>query len=180
MHPDSIPIPYEGGELHLGPVTDKVKQAYCAWLKPRTILGALQILDDARAENKANPGTFSDDEIKRLEINSQLAMKSANAGAITWTADPSPDVAAALNTEPGTVKLARLMFAADPTVRAWSDAQLYAYLQANGGEDTPYGVAFRLQWEAGDPKAKRPAAGSAGRTDTPASTTSSPEPTPSV
>jgi hypothetical protein len=176
MHPDSIPIPDgDGGELHLGPVTDKVKQLYCAWLRPRTILQAMAAVTEAQAENVAavkagEAPPFSDDDIKTLQVSAELAREKANAGGVAWSVDPSPAVAESLRTEAGTLKLARLMFA--ESVRGWSDASLYGWLKENGGEDTPYGVAFAAQWDFSDPNATRPAGTSAGLTGTSASTTS--------
>lgn len=169
MHPDSIPIPHEGGELHLGPITEDVKRKFCAWLKPRYILEAIQVVEDAQAENAQYPGSYSDDDIKRLQVSAELARDKANARGIYWSADPSGPVAEALRTDAGGLRLARLMFG--DCVKAWTDADLMAYLEANG-EGTAYHAAFQIQWEYSDPKAKRPAPTSAGRPGATSSTTS--------
>lgn len=181
MHPDSIPVPHGNQTLYLGPVTDKVQQRFCAWLRPRYILEAMEAADEAKAENKEAPGTFTEEQIRKLDVNAELARATANAKGIAWSADPSPPVAAALNTEAGTIRLARLMFADDPTVKAWTDAELYDYLRVNGERGTAYDVAFQIQWKAASPDPKaRPAGTSAGTTVTPGSTSSSPAPTPSA
>jgi hypothetical protein len=173
-------IPHEGGELLMHGLTAGIKEKFVRWLKPRYILSAVQALEDAEAENKAAPGTFSEADIKRLQTTVILARQDANGGQLFWSAEPSAAVAAALATQAGAVKLARLMF--PDSMAGWDDGKVWGYLTAvdGAGESHPYKVAFQLAWDDADPKAPRPADTSAGRTGTSGSTTTSAGPTSSA
>lgn len=124
------PVEYNGLHLTMRPLTVALKDAFCAWLRPRALKLARETLEP---------------------LEYQSARQEILGGAVFWNATPSMYVGAALQTQEGQIQLNRLLLGLEPD--KWSDAQVLDLMRAKDTPDSDYALALNMAWETSDPKA---------------------------